>query len=91
MSLSALIEEALQEAFAPVHLDVVNESHLHRGHAGDDGSGDSHFRITVVSSLFAGKSRVECHRMIWDVLDKALPVRPHALSIKAYPPKVQPE
>ena len=52
------ITARLTEALSPTHLDVINESAMHRGHLGDDGTGESHFRVIVESPLFAGESRV---------------------------------
>ena len=54
MDMESRIRKKLSDAFSPSLLEVVNESHLHRGHAGDDGSGESHFRVKVVSKSFAG-------------------------------------
>jgi len=81
------ITQKLQQAFAPVALEVVNDSHRHAGHAGSPGSGESHFSIEVVSDRFAGKSRVERHRMINEVLAEELKGRIHALAIKALTPE----
>ena len=81
------ITQKLRQAFAPVALEVVNDSHRHAGHAGSPGSGESHFSIEVVSDRFAGKSRVERHRMINEVLAEELKSRIHALAIKALTPE----
>lgn len=80
------ITQKLRQAFAPVALEVVNDSHRHAGHAGSPGSGESHFSIEVVSDRFAGKSRVERHRMVNEVLAEELKGRIHALAIKALTP-----
>jgi stress-induced morphogen len=81
------ITQKLRQAFAPVALEVVNDSHRHAGHAGSPGSGESHFSIEVVSDRFAGKSRVERHRMVNEVLAEELKGRIHALAIKALTPE----
>ena len=81
------ITQKLRQAFAPVALEVVNNSHRHAGHAGSPGSGESHFSIEVVSDRFAGKSRVERHRMVNEVLAEELKGRIHALAIKALTPE----
>jgi BolA family transcriptional regulator, general stress-responsive regulator len=81
------ITQKLRQAFAPVELEVVNDSHRHAGHAGSPGSGESHFSIEVVSDRFAGKSRVERHRMVNEVLAEELKGRIHALAIKALTPE----
>jgi BolA protein len=86
MSVEARIREKLQRRFAPEVLEVVNESHRHAGHAGDNGTGESHFAIGVVSAAFAGKSRLERHRMINAELAAELAGSVHALAIKAYAP-----
>ena len=74
--------EKLQKAFAPTHLRIVNESPKHAGHTGDNGTGESHFRVEMTSSLFAGKNRLECQRMVHDVLKEELVEQIHALSLK---------
>jgi BolA protein len=77
----------LRQAFAPVALEVVNDSHRHAGHAGSPQTGESHFTIKVVSASFAGKSRLERHRMVNDVLAEELKGRIHALAISALAPE----
>ena len=83
MAMEETIRRKLTEALNPSLLEVVNESHLHKGHAGDDGSGESHFRVMVVAEAFAGLSRVDAHRLVCKVLEKELKNGIHALSIKA--------
>jgi BolA protein len=75
------IEEKLTEAFHPESLNVVDESHLHAGHSGARPGGETHFRVSVVSKSFAGKSRVERHRMVNVVLAEELADRVHALAV----------
>jgi len=77
----------LRRAFAPVALEVVNDSHRHAGHAGSPRTGESHFSIKVVSESFAGKSRVERHRMVNEVLSEELAGKVHALAISALAPE----
>jgi BolA protein len=86
MSIETTMREKLTRALQPTRLDVVNESHLHAGHRNSPGTGESHFRIVVVSSAFAGKSRVERHRAINEVLAAELKGPVHALAIEAYAP-----
>lgn len=86
MTVEASIRRKLSEALQPTRLDVVNESHLHAGHRSSPGTGESHFRVLVVSPAFAGKSRVDRHRMITDALATELKGGLHALAIKAYTP-----
>ncbi|MBI2234793.1 MAG: BolA family transcriptional regulator [Micavibrio aeruginosavorus] len=81
MTLESRIREKLQSAFSPSLLEVVNESHLHRGHAGDNGTGESHFRVKVVSKSFSGLSRVAAQQMVYRVLEEDIKNGIHALSI----------
>ena len=94
MSLQADIEAKLTRTFAPERLTVINESHLHAGHhhvesghhATFDGTGETHFRIRIVSAAFAGKSRVERHRAVNDLLTPELKAGLHALAIEPAAP-----
>ncbi len=81
MSLEKIIVQKLTESFNPLELHVENESSKHRGHAGDDGSGESHWRISVLSKDFSGKSRVERQRMVNKVLADELKNNIHALAM----------
>ena len=58
------IEQLLTAAFAPTRLAVINDSAKHSGHSGDDGSGESHFTVEIVSAAFAGVSRLQRQRMV---------------------------
>ena len=87
MNVEQSIREKLSEAFSPEALDVVNESHQHAGHASSPGTGESHFAVKVVSSAFAGKSRLERHRMVNAVLADELSGKIHALAITALSPE----
>ena len=79
------IETALRGALAPSHLEIEDESHLHRGHAGAaDGRG--HFRLQIVSERFAGQPRVQRHRLVYDALSAELQSDIHALAISAFTP-----
>lgn len=73
-------------ALEPMRLDVINDSHHHAGHASSPGSGESHFTVVVVSPKFAGKSRVERHRMVNAAAEPMLRAGLHALAVKAYAP-----
>jgi len=86
MSLETRMREKLMIALAPTRLDVVNESHLHAGHASSPGTGESHFRVLIVSGAFSGKSRVERHRIVNDAVRDELRDGVHALAIKALAP-----
>ena len=86
MSTKDDIIKKLSEAFVPESLDVVDESHLHEGHAGHRPGGETHFRVYIVSAAFKGKSRVERHRMINAILAAELAGSVHALAVKAQAP-----
>ena len=89
-SVADQIAARLTAALSPTRLQVVNDSHHHAGHLGDDGSGESHFTVTVESPAFAGKSRVERQRMVNRALADLLASRIHALAIRADAPRPQP-
>lgn len=86
MTLERRIREKLMMGLEPIRLDVVNESHLHAGHAGDDGTGQTHFRVLVVAQAFHGLSRIARHRLVNDTLADELRDGVHALAIKAAAP-----
>jgi BolA family transcriptional regulator, general stress-responsive regulator len=75
------MREKLQQAFQPTRLDVINESHLHAGHRTSPGTGESHFRVLMVSPLFAGKSRLQRHRLVNEALAAELKGKVHALAL----------
>ncbi len=80
------ITRRLTEAFAPTDLKVVDESHLHKGHAGHRPGGESHFRVKIAAAAFAGKTRLATHRMVYDVLADEIAGGVHALAIEAKAP-----
>ena len=86
MSVEALMREKLMIALRPTRLDVINESELHAGHRSSPGTGESHFRVLIVSPLFAGKSRVDRHRLVNATLADEVGKRVHALALHAYAP-----
>ncbi len=86
MTADDAIREQLMVALEPIRLDVINESHLHAGHASSPGTGESHYRVLVVARVFEGRSRVERHRMVNDALADLLKHRIHALAVKAFAP-----
>lgn len=85
-SLKDWIYETLGAQLAPARLDVIDESHLHAGHAGARPEGETHFRVEVVSAAFEGKSRVERHRIVNAALAPAFARGLHALAVKARAP-----
>jgi BolA protein len=80
------ISRLLTEAFAPSSLAVINDSARHHGHAGDDGSGKSHFTVEIESSAFAGVPRLQRQRMVNSALGDIPGQRVHALAVKARAP-----
>ncbi|PNP97060.1 MULTISPECIES: BolA family transcriptional regulator [unclassified Sphingobium] len=80
------IEARLQAALSPERLAVIDDSEKHRGHAGHDGSGESHFTVEIVSGRFMGQNRVARQRMVNAALADLLREKVHALAIKARAP-----
>jgi BolA protein len=85
-SMQAEIEAKLTAALAPTHLAVANDSARHAGHTGDDGSGESHFSVTIESPAFTGKSRVQRQRMVNEALGSLVGGRIHALALRCLAP-----
>lgn len=83
MSVEDEIKQILKARLSPAYLEIKNQSHHHAGHAGDNGSGESHFRVIVVSDMFKEQSRIERQRLVFQSLEGLLKERIHALSIKA--------
>lgn len=79
--IAAEIEKRLIEALAPERLEVVDDSEKHRGHAGHDARGESHFTVRIVSRAFEGQSRVGRQRMVNSALAELLRDRVHALAM----------
>lgn len=82
MTRTQRIETRLREAFAPRVLSVVDESERHRGHAGYQEGGESHFRVTIESDAFQGLGRIERHRAVHAALGRELVAEIHALALK---------
>lgn len=80
MTVKDEIEDRLTAAFHPTVLEVVNESHRHAGHAGDDGTGESHFNITIRAEALAAMGRVARHRAVQQALGD-LNQRIHAIAL----------
>lgn len=81
MKIKEQMEETLIHHFAPEEIYLEDQSDRHIGHAGHDGLGESHFHLSMVSSKFEGKSRLERQRMVYDCLSDFLQGRVHALSM----------
>lgn len=77
-----LMREKLTTTFSPSHLEIIDESHLHAGHAGAK-SGKGHFAVTIVSDAFQNTLPIKRHRMIYQALGELMDSHIHALSIKA--------
>jgi BolA protein len=77
---AATIRERLEDAFSPSHLEVIDESDKHIGHAGHQGGG-RHFAIVISADCFKGLSRVEAHRQIYALFKDMIPDEIHALRI----------
>lgn len=86
MSVTGRLREKLMVGLKPTRLDVINESELHAGHRNSPGTGESHFRILVVSDAFSGKSRIERHRLVNDLLKDELAGGIHALALSTFAP-----
>lgn len=86
MKVADIIQQKLTDAFAPEHLHVQDDSHLHRGHAGAPAGGESHFTVVIVSPEFATMSKIQRHKAIHSCLKEELASHIHALSIKALTP-----
>ena len=80
MTMEAAIRARLTETLSPSRLEVVNESHKHAGHAGDDGTGESPWHVVIAADAFTGQSRVARHRMVHAALGDIMQ-QIHALSM----------
>ncbi len=80
------IEKRLLAELSPTSLNVINDSAQHHGHAGDDGSGESHFTVEIECEAFAGQSRLNRQRMVNKALGDLMREKVHAMAIKAKAP-----
>jgi BolA protein len=87
MSMRSRIESKLRDAFAPQVLEVVDDSERHRGHAGWREGGETHFRVHMVASAMAGKSRIERQRAVNRCLADELASSVHALTMDLHAPE----
>ncbi|MFA7277330.1 MAG: BolA family protein [Pseudobdellovibrionaceae bacterium] len=81
------ITRILQEELTPIYLNVEDFSEKHVGHAGYRDGGQTHFSVVVVSSALEGKSRVDRHRMIYNLLDSLIAQGIHALKLTTLTPE----
>jgi BolA protein len=85
--LAQRMHEQLQQSIAPQHLEVIDESYQHAGHAGANGTGfGTHFRVRISSHKFTGLTRVARHRLVYDSLQDFIAQGVHALAIEATEP-----
>ena len=84
--IAAEMTRRLKAALAPTAMELIDDSEAHRGHAGHDERGESHFSLTIESPAFIGKSRVERQRLVYAALGDLMRERVHALTIRATAP-----
>lgn len=85
---AAQLQECLQKCLNPTHVEVIDESYQHAGHAGANGTGfGTHFRVKIVAPQFAGLSRVARHRLVYDALQPFMEQGLHALAIETHEPQ----
>jgi len=86
MRMQDRIRARLAEALAPAEIAVVDESANHAGHSGAREGGETHYRVEVVSPAFAGKSRVQRHRLVYQALAAEIADGVHALALNTRAP-----
>ncbi len=86
MTVADSIRAKLTRNLSPTRLEIDDDSERHRGHAGADPEGESHFTVTVVSEHFAGLAKVARHRLVYSLLSEELATRVHALQLKTLAP-----
>ena len=86
MRIRTAIEAKITAALSPQHLDVIDDSASHAGHAGAHPQGESHFKVIVVSAAFEGQSRVQRQRLVYDALAAEMANHIHALELKTLTP-----
>ena len=86
MRIADRIRTKLETALSPATLEIVDDSHKHAGHSGAREGGETHFTVTVVSDVFAGKSRIERQRLVYGLLAEEMAERVHALALNTRAP-----
>lgn len=81
------IEAKLTQALNPARLTIRDDSNRHKGHAGHNPEGESHFHVEIVSAAFAGQSRVARQRMVYGILADEMKQRVHALALTTLTPE----
>ncbi|HEA26049.1 MAG TPA: BolA family transcriptional regulator [Ectothiorhodospiraceae bacterium] len=79
-----MIRESLEKTFSPSSLEIIDDSHMHAGHASAGGAG--HFTVKITAEVFVGKMPLQRHRMIFAALDELMQSEIHALTIEANAP-----
>lgn len=87
MTIENRIKEKVANNLSPQHMELRNVSALHKGHAGDNGTGDTHFELHIISDAFSGKNKITRHRMVYSCLQDEFNDGLHALSVKAFAPE----
>lgn len=85
MCIEKEIEKKLTDDFSPTHLKVINNSHLHVGHMGDNGTGNTHFYVEIATNHFKNQTKIDAHKSIYKSLDYYMKNIIHALEIKTIP------
>lgn len=86
MTMAERIERKLTEALSPSRLSIDDDSEKHRGHGGYREGGETHFRVEIVAAGFAGQSRVQRQRRVYEILSEELEERVHALQLTTLTP-----
>ena len=86
MAVADVIKDRLNEALAPILIEVIDDSHKHAGHAGARPGGESHFSVTIISAQFEGMSRVSRQRLVYQHLDDLMKTQIHALALTTKAP-----
>ncbi len=89
-AVAARMRAKLEAAFAPVRLEIRDDSHSHAGHMGARPEGETHFAVTIVSAAFAGQGRVARQRLVYAALAEELRDRVHALQLRTLAPGEDP-
>ena len=81
MSTKTQMEELLENAFSPIFMEVRDVSEVHSRHVGARPGGETHFEVDITSAVFAGKSRLQSHRLVHQILQPLLRTSVHALAL----------
>jgi len=86
MAVAEKIEQVIKKELNPEILEIINQSDKHAGHSGDNGSGESHFKLIIVSKAFVCKPRLSRHKVVKSLLSSYFSGNLHALSLSLYTP-----